>query len=96
MGAVNPGITVPQAITFDAQGNLLICCYNNNMVARYDRGVVVTLSAASSTPVSVNYATADGSATRASTAPRSTRVPTLTLTASTRPAFIEPTWTGSP
>ena len=32
---------------------------------RYDRGVVVTLSAASATPVSVNYATADGTATAA-------------------------------
>jgi hypothetical protein len=63
VGAVNPGIKPPQGITFDAQVNLLICCTQANMVVRYDWGVVVSLSAASSTPVSVNYATADGSAT---------------------------------
>jgi hypothetical protein len=63
VGAVNPGIKIPQAITFDAQGNLLICCMQSNTVVRYDRGVVLSLSAVSSTPVSVNYATADGSAT---------------------------------
>ncbi len=63
VGAVNPGIKIPEAITFDAQGDLLISCTYANMVVRYDRGVVVSLSAASSTPFSVNYATADGSAT---------------------------------
>jgi sugar lactone lactonase YvrE len=63
VGAVNPGLQQTQGITFDAQGNLLISCANYNMVVRYDRGVVVSLSAASATPVSVNYATADGSAT---------------------------------
>jgi sugar lactone lactonase YvrE len=61
--AVNTGLQIPQGITFDARGNLLISCSAYNMVVRYDRGVVLSLSAASSTPVSVSYATADGSAT---------------------------------
>jgi DNA-binding beta-propeller fold protein YncE len=64
VGAVSPGFKEPDAITFDSQGNLLISCSGfTNGVARYDRGVVVSLSASSSTPVSVSYATADGSAT---------------------------------
>jgi DNA-binding beta-propeller fold protein YncE len=52
----------PKGMAFDAQGNLLISCNLNNTIVRYDRGVVVTLSEASSTPVSVSYATADGTA----------------------------------
>jgi streptogramin lyase len=52
----------PKGMAFDAQGNLLVSCRDNNTIVRYDRGVVVTLSAASSTPVSVNYTTADGTA----------------------------------
>jgi DNA-binding beta-propeller fold protein YncE len=53
----------PKGMAFDAQGNLLISCRDNNTIVRYDRGVVVSLSEASSTPVSVSYTTADGSAT---------------------------------
>src|SRR5262249_53579729 len=36
---------------------------DTNSVGRYDRGVTVSLSAASATPVSVTYGTADGTAT---------------------------------
>jgi sugar lactone lactonase YvrE len=53
----------PIGMTFDAQGALLISSRDTNAVARYDAGIVVTLSAASPTAVSVDYATADGSAT---------------------------------
>jgi glucose/arabinose dehydrogenase len=63
VGTVAPAVSPPNAITFDSQGNLLISCQGPNAVFRYDRGVVVSLSAPSSTPVSVSYATADGSAT---------------------------------
>jgi sugar lactone lactonase YvrE len=48
---------------FDAEGALLVSSRDTNAVGRYDRGVVVSLSATSSTPVSVPYATADGTAT---------------------------------
>jgi DNA-binding beta-propeller fold protein YncE len=60
--AVSASLNKPHGMCFDAQGNLLISCRDYNTVVRYDRGVRVTLSAGSSTPVSVNYATADGSA----------------------------------
>jgi hypothetical protein len=60
--AVNPALSKPRGLTFDAQGNLLITCRDTNTVVRYDRGVNVTLSSASSTPVSVNYTTVDGTA----------------------------------
>jgi hypothetical protein len=53
----------PLGIIFDAQGDLLISSRDSNAVGEYNSGVVVTLSSASSTPVSVNYATADGTAT---------------------------------
>ena len=62
IGSVNPSLGQPYGMTFDAQGDLLISCHDPNSVVSYTRGVDVTLSAASSTPVSVNYATADGSA----------------------------------
>jgi sugar lactone lactonase YvrE len=62
VNSVNTSLASPIGVTFDAQGSLLIDCSNSNSVVRYDRGVVVTLSAASSTPVSVNYSTVDGSA----------------------------------
>jgi streptogramin lyase len=52
----------PKGMAFDGQGNLFIGCRDNNTIVRLDRGVVVSLSAASSTPVTVNYTTADGSA----------------------------------
>jgi DNA-binding beta-propeller fold protein YncE len=63
VNAVNPSLANPLGITFDAQGRLLIDCTSSSGVVAYDRGVVVTLSAASSTPVTVSYTTADGSAT---------------------------------
>jgi DNA-binding beta-propeller fold protein YncE len=62
VNAVNPSLKVPEGVTFDTQGRLLIACSNSNNVVRYDRGVTVSLSAASSTAVSVSYTTADGSA----------------------------------
>jgi DNA-binding beta-propeller fold protein YncE len=62
VGAVNPSLVQPLGMTFDAQGNLLISSSTGNTVDRYDRGVNVTLSAASSTPVTVSYTTADGTA----------------------------------
>jgi DNA-binding beta-propeller fold protein YncE len=55
-------LQVPIGMTFDAQGDLLISSRDGNAVDEYNAGVVVTLSSASSTPVSVNYATADGTA----------------------------------
>jgi sugar lactone lactonase YvrE len=55
-------VLYPVGLAFDAQGRLLIAGRNSNTVVRYDRGVTATLSSASATPVSVSYATADGSA----------------------------------
>jgi DNA-binding beta-propeller fold protein YncE len=63
VNSVNPSLAKPAGITFDAQGRLLIDSTSSNSVVRYDRGVMVTLSAASATPVSVNYTTVDGTAT---------------------------------
>jgi DNA-binding beta-propeller fold protein YncE len=62
VNSVNASLSKPFGLAFDAQGRLLIACKNTNSVVRYDRGVTVTLSAASSTPITVNYATADGTA----------------------------------
>jgi sugar lactone lactonase YvrE len=62
VNSVNSGLTKPVGMTFDTQGNLLVSCNTSNSVVRYDRGVVVSLDAPSSAPVSVSYATADGSA----------------------------------
>ena len=56
-------LQAPVGMTFDAQGGLLVSSRDGNAVDRYDRGVTVTLSAASATPVSVAYATANGTAT---------------------------------
>jgi sugar lactone lactonase YvrE len=53
----------PIGIIFDAQGNLLVSSRDTNAIGRYDRGVTVTLTAPSTSPVSVGYATADGTAT---------------------------------
>ena len=55
-------LQVPIGLAFDAQGGLLVSSRDGNEVDQYDSGVVVTLSAASSTPVTVAYATADGNA----------------------------------
>ncbi len=56
-------LNAPIGMVFNAQGALLVSSRDANAVAQYDRGVVVTLSAASPSPVSVDYATADGTAT---------------------------------
>jgi sugar lactone lactonase YvrE len=53
----------PIGMIFNAQGDLLVSSRDTNAVDEYNSGVTVTLSAASSTPVTVNYATADGTAT---------------------------------
>ena len=53
----------PIGMTFNSQGALLVSSRDTNTVVRYDSGVVVTLSAASPTPVSVNYQTSGGTAT---------------------------------
>jgi streptogramin lyase len=56
-------LTVGQyGLAFNAQGSLLISCVGPSSVVRYDRGPLVTLSAAGSTPISVDYMTADGTA----------------------------------
>jgi DNA-binding beta-propeller fold protein YncE len=53
----------PVGMIFDGQGDLLVSSRDTNAIGRYDGGTVVTLSAASATPVSVAYGTADGTAT---------------------------------
>jgi sugar lactone lactonase YvrE len=55
-------LTAPLGLAFDTQGKLLISGQSSNTIVRYDHGVMVTLSAAGATPVSVSYATADGTA----------------------------------
>src|SRR5262249_2077630 len=62
-GSVNPELAKPRGLVFDAQGNLLIPTSAYNTAVRCDRSVTVSLAAASSTPVIVDYATSDGSAT---------------------------------
>src|SRR5262249_37442369 len=62
VNAVSTSISGPRGMTFDAQGNLLISSNADNSVLRYSGGVLVSLDAASATPVSVDYATADGTA----------------------------------
>ncbi len=52
----------PFGMAFDSQGALLISVRDSNSIVRYDSGVIVSLSTISSTPVSVDYATVDGSA----------------------------------
>jgi sugar lactone lactonase YvrE len=56
-------LRAPVGLLFDAQGGLLVSSRDGNSVGRYDRGVTVNLSAPSSMPVTVNYATMDGTAT---------------------------------
>ncbi len=51
-------LQVPIGMTFDAQGGLLVSSRDGNAVEQYDSGVTVTLSATSTTPVTVQYATA--------------------------------------
>ncbi len=66
VNSVSSSISSPFGLAFDGKGALLISSSNNNSIVRYDRGVTVSLSEASTTPISVDYATADGSATAAS------------------------------
>src|SRR5206468_259526 len=63
-------LTAPIGMILDTHGALFISSRDTNAVARYDAGVVVTLSAASPTPVSVDYATADRSATGSDYSPQ--------------------------
>ena len=65
VGSTASGVVTPIGITFDVQGSLLISSGGNSSIARADRGVVLTLSAASTTPITVSYTTADGTATGA-------------------------------
>jgi DNA-binding beta-propeller fold protein YncE len=62
VNAVSPTLSEPLGLTFDSQGHLFISSTHFNTVQRYDRGVVVSLDSPSSTAVSVNYTTADGTA----------------------------------
>jgi len=61
VNSVNPSLSKPFGMTFNPQGDLLITCRDSNSVVSYNSGVDVTLSAGSSTPVSANYTTEDGS-----------------------------------
>jgi sugar lactone lactonase YvrE len=54
---------VPIGMVLNAQGALLVSSRDANAVAQYDSGVVVTLSAPGPSPVTAQYATADGTAT---------------------------------
>jgi sugar lactone lactonase YvrE len=56
-------IKTPIGIAFDAQGDLLVSSRDTNAVDESNAGVLVTLSSASATPVSVSYATAGATAT---------------------------------
>jgi hypothetical protein len=64
--ALPNSVDMPIGLAFDAQGRLLVASKHSSTVVRYDRGVTATLSAASATPVSVSYATGDGSASSGS------------------------------
>jgi DNA-binding beta-propeller fold protein YncE len=55
-------LQVPIGMVFDAQGDLLVSSRDGNAVDEYNSGVTVTLSAASTSPVTVQYATSDGTA----------------------------------
>ena len=61
-------LSFPRDLLFDSSGNLLIsssgpCCLGPGEVLRYSEGLTVSLSAASALPVTVDFATTDGSAT---------------------------------
>jgi sugar lactone lactonase YvrE len=65
--AVTPGAgaaatLLPFGMVFNAQGALLVSSQHANSVVQYNSGVVVTLSGASSSPVTVQCATSDGTA----------------------------------
>jgi DNA-binding beta-propeller fold protein YncE len=52
----------PVGMILDAQGDLLVSSRDANAVDRYNHGTLVTLSAASTSPVTVQYTTSDGTA----------------------------------
>ena len=61
------GLDFPRALLFDPAGNLLIgssspCCSGNGEVLRYSEGLAVNLSSPSGQTITVDYATADGTA----------------------------------
>jgi sugar lactone lactonase YvrE len=60
--AASASSLAPIGIVFNAQGALLVSNQYGNSIVQYNSGVVVTLSAASSSPVTVQYATSDGTA----------------------------------
>jgi sugar lactone lactonase YvrE len=62
VNAVSTPLSKPHGMIFDSQGALVITCADSDTIVRYDRGVSVSLSAASSMAVTVDYSTADGSA----------------------------------
>jgi sugar lactone lactonase YvrE len=55
-------LQVPIGMVFNSAGALLVSSRDGNAVDQYDSGVTVTLSAASTSPVTVQYATSDGTA----------------------------------
>jgi sugar lactone lactonase YvrE len=61
------GLSAPIGITFDAAGNLYVSSYDQNEVLRYAQSAIATftvsLSSASTQAVTVNYVTANGTAT---------------------------------
>ena len=61
-GAASVSTLTPLGIVFNAQGSLLVSNPYTNSVVQYNSGVLVTLSAASTSQVTVQYATSDGTA----------------------------------
>jgi DNA-binding beta-propeller fold protein YncE len=61
-GAGSASSFEPFGMVFNAQGALLVSNGYGNSVVQCNSGVVVTLSAASTSPVTVQYATSDGTA----------------------------------
>jgi sugar lactone lactonase YvrE len=61
-GAGSASSLEPFGMVFNAQGALLVSNQYENSVVQYNSGVMATLSAVSTSPVTVQYATADGTA----------------------------------
>jgi sugar lactone lactonase YvrE len=61
-GAGSASSLLPFGMVFNTQGALLVSNDTGNSLVQYNSGVVVTLSAASPSPVTVQYATSDGTA----------------------------------
>jgi DNA-binding beta-propeller fold protein YncE len=62
LGAASALSLQPFGMAFNAQGSLLVSNVYGNSIVQYDSGMVVSLSGASSSPVTVQYATSDGTA----------------------------------